>query len=146
MKPHLNEQWINASSARLLGIASECLEPHSRFDREMSKYYEACGDLAFRLTQWSKTLPGRYQRFVVCSGGGPGIMEAANRGASEAGGINIGLGISLPYEQDNNSYITKEPSLEFHYFLCESFSFHLYLRQHIYFQADLECSIRFLKR
>ncbi len=65
---------------------------------EMSQYYESARQLAFRLTEWSKNLEGSGRRFIVCSGGGPGIMEAANRGASEAAGINAGLNISLPHE------------------------------------------------
>jgi len=94
---------------------------------DLSTYYEATRSLAYRLTTWSKELrdtSGR--RFVVCSGGGPGIMEAANRGASEAQGDNIGLGISLPYEQSNNSWITRRLSFEFHYFFMRKFWF-LYL-------------------
>ena len=88
---------------------------------EMSRYYEDCRSLARRLTHWSKKLPDNYGRFVICSGGGPGVMEAANRGASEAGGVNIGLGISLPTEQQNNLHITRELSLEFHYFFMRKF-------------------------
>jgi uncharacterized protein (TIGR00730 family) len=92
-------------------------------DLEMSKYYEAARALAFRLTEWSKTLEGSKRRFVICTGGGPGIMEAANRGASEAAGINIGLNISLPFEQHQNPYITRKLNLEFHYFFMRKFWF-----------------------
>jgi hypothetical protein len=89
----------------------------------MSRYYEAARTLAFRLTKWSKELEGTDRRFVVCSGGGPGIMEAANRGASEAKGENIGLNISLPFEQNDNPYITRRLSFEFHYFFMRKFWF-----------------------
>lgn len=92
-------------------------------DLEMSKYYEAARILASRLTDWSKTLAGSKRRFVICTGGGPGIMEAANRGASEAAGINIGLNISLPFEQHHNPYITRELNFEFHYFFMRKFWF-----------------------
>ncbi len=93
---------------------------------EMSRYYEDTRDLAARLTHWSKNLKGRGRRFVVCSGGGPGIMEAANRGASEAKGENIGLCISLPFESSNNPYITRKLAFEFHYFFMRKYWF-LYL-------------------
>jgi uncharacterized protein (TIGR00730 family) len=89
----------------------------------MSRYYEDARELARRLTLWSKSLEGTDRRFVVCSGGGPGIMEAANRGASEARGENIGLNISLPFEQLDNPYITKRLSFEFHYFFMRKFWF-----------------------
>ncbi|MCW5724385.1 MAG: LOG family protein [Maricaulaceae bacterium] len=93
----------------------------------LSEYYEATRELAARLTKWSKSLRGESgRRFVICTGGGPGIMEAANRGASEANGDNIGLGISLPFEQGNNPWITRRLSFEFHYFFTRKFWF-LYL-------------------
>ncbi|MEK9671137.1 MAG: TIGR00730 family Rossman fold protein [Rhodospirillaceae bacterium] len=92
-------------------------------DLMMSRYYEAARELSRRLTEWSKSLDCEECRFIVCSGGGPGIMEAANRGASEAKGINIGLGISLPHEQFNNPHITRELSFEFHYFFMRKLWF-----------------------
>ncbi|MBL8861045.1 MAG: LOG family protein [Planctomycetes bacterium] len=89
----------------------------------MSRYYEDTRELAKRLTLWSKGLEGTDRRFVICSGGGPGIMEAANRGASEAKGENIGLNISLPFEQADNPYITKRLAFEFHYFFMRKYWF-----------------------
>lgn len=89
----------------------------------MSRYYEDTRELARRLTLWSKGLEGTDRRFVICSGGGPGIMEAANRGASEAKGENIGLNISLPFEQSDNPYITKRLAFEFHYFFMRKYWF-----------------------
>lgn len=95
-------------------------------DLKMSRYYEETRELSFRLTEWSKNLQDTGRRFVICSGGGPGIMEAANRGASEAKGENIGLGISLPKEQGVNPYVTRKLAFEFHYFFTRKFWF-LYL-------------------
>ena len=89
----------------------------------LSRYYEDARTLARRLTEWSKGLQQTSRRFIVCSGGGPGIMEAANRGASEASGISIGLGISLPKEPPSNPYITRELGFEFHYFFMRKFWF-----------------------
>ena len=88
----------------------------------LSYYYEAARELAFRLTRWSDTLNSTEQ-FTVCSGGGPGIMEAANRGATEAGGITIGMNISLPFEQEPNPFISADLSFEFHYFFMRKFWF-----------------------
>ncbi len=95
----------------------------ARTNLEMSQYYEATRELAKRLTVWSKELGEGGRRFVVCSGGGPGIMEAANRGASEAKGINVGLNISLPFEQSENPHISRELTFEFHYFFMRKFWF-----------------------
>jgi uncharacterized protein (TIGR00730 family) len=88
-----------------------------------SRYYEDARELARRLTEWSKGLEDEEQRFVVCTGGGPGIMEAANRGASEAKGLNVGLTISIPLEEFDNRYVTRELSFHFHYFFMRKFWF-----------------------
>jgi hypothetical protein len=90
---------------------------------EMAHYYEDARKLASMLTEWSMTLKGRQRRFVVTSGGGPGIMEAANRGAHEAGGYTIGLNIKLPFEQMPNPYITPALNFEFHYFFMRKYWF-----------------------
>ncbi|OEJ67088.1 LOG family protein [Magnetovibrio blakemorei] len=90
---------------------------------QMSRYYEEARELSRRLTEWSKGLTGRSKRFVMCTGGGPGIMEAANRGAADAKGHNIGLNISLPFEQHENPYISHELSFDFHYFFMRKFWF-----------------------
>ena len=87
----------------------------------MSAYYEAARELAFRLTQWSKDLDQKTRRFVVCTGGGPGIMEAANRGAAEARGMNVGLTISIPAEEFDNPHVTRELAFHFHYFFMRKF-------------------------
>jgi len=90
---------------------------------EMSRYYEDARRLAQMLTEWTIKLPGKRHRFVVTSGGGPGIMEAANRGAREAGGKTIGLNIRLPFEQFPNPYITPALNFEFHYFFMRKYWF-----------------------
>ena len=90
---------------------------------DMARYYEDARRLAFLLTKWAIDIPARRRRFVVTTGGGPGIMEAANLGASEAGGKSIGLNIKLPFEQEPNPYITPSLNFEFHYFFMRKFWF-----------------------
>ena len=90
---------------------------------EMARYYEEARELSKKITAWASTLGPRPRRFVICSGGGPGIMEAANRGAYEAGGKSIGLSIELPHEQFANPYISPELSFNFHYFFMRKLWF-----------------------
>ena len=90
---------------------------------EMSSYYEEARELSRRITAWAMTLGSSPKRFVICSGGGPGIMEAANRGAEEAGGSSIGLSIQLPHEQRPNEYISPELNFCFHYFFMRKLWF-----------------------
>lgn len=92
-------------------------------DLEMAKYYEDARTLAHMLTKWSRSFSGPWHRFLVCSGGGPGIMEAANRGAAEAGGKTVGLTISLPYEKQGNEFISENLGFEFHYFFMRKYWF-----------------------
>ena len=89
----------------------------------LARYYEDARELAARLTEWARESDTGEQAYVVCSGGGPGIMEASNRGAEEAGGRSIGLNISLPLEQEPNPYISDGLNLEFHYFFMRKLWF-----------------------
>jgi uncharacterized protein (TIGR00730 family) len=107
-------------------------KPHAELNEElkrahagmnMARYYEDARKLAHMLTKWSITIPARRHRFVVTTGGGPGIMEAANLGAHEAGGKSIGLNIQLPFEQYPNEYITPSLNFQFHYFFMRKFWF-----------------------
>jgi uncharacterized protein (TIGR00730 family) len=95
----------------------------ARRNEILARYYDDARRLARLLTEWSKGLGLPARRFIVCSGGGPGIMEAANRGASEASGISVGLGISLPREATANPFMTRELGFEFHYFFTRKFWF-----------------------
>jgi len=105
------------------GTATELQRKRAVSAVEMARYYEDARRLAAMLTRWSMELPTREQRFVITSGGGPGIMEAANRGAWEAGGKSIGLNIKLPFEQFPNPWITPALNFEFHYFFMRKLWF-----------------------
>jgi hypothetical protein len=146
-KAYRNIPFLTSPDARTLRLLSEYLEPEARFAKfhvedtivffgsaragsdvnhrapDGRNYYEEAEELAYRLTLWSKGLSNTKRRFIVCSGGGPGIMEAANRGASRARGLSVGLGISLPFEQTTNRYVSHELAFEFHYFFMRKFWF-----------------------
>jgi len=135
-------EFLGSEDGRPVRILTEYLGPMHRFrnanihdtivffgsarlssDGPLGRYYEEARELARLLTLWSKGLKSPVHRYVVCSGGGGGIMEAANRGASDAGGQTIGLNISLPHEQRPNPYITRELTFEFRYFFMRKLWF-----------------------
>jgi uncharacterized protein (TIGR00730 family) len=137
-----NEDFLKGPDARPLRIISEYLEPLSHFrhqkirdtvvffgsarleeDGPLGQYYRDARELARLVTTWAAQFNGETCRFVITSGGGPGIMEAANRGAMDAGGKTIGLNIGLPFEQFPNDFITPDLSFEFHYFFMRKFWF-----------------------
>lgn len=137
-----NEAFLDSWNGRSLRILSEYLEPLERFSHAkvrdtvvffgsariqeegpLSRYYRDAREYARLITLWSAALKPPTRRFVVCTGGGPGIMEAANRGANDAGGKTMGLNIALPFEQYPNPFITPELNLQFNYFFMRKFWF-----------------------
>ena len=125
---HSQESTRSGACKQLRQAGGDTPETRERMQRAesdlaMSRYYEDARRLAFLITKWTQTIAQPRHRFVVCTGGGPGIMEAANRGASEAGGKTIGLNINLPFEQVPNPYITPELNFEFHYFFMRKLWF-----------------------
>jgi uncharacterized protein (TIGR00730 family) len=137
-----DEEFIDSEDARSLRIMAEYLEPLRNFRREQvqdtivffgsarvspegpfGRYYAEARELARLITVWSQSLPTPDNCYIVCSGGGGGIMEAANRGAADAGGRTIGLNIGLPHEQKPNAFITPELCFQFHYFFMRKLWF-----------------------
>lgn len=139
---YLNRVFLNSDAGRPLRVLAEYLHPLARFAQEKvhdtvvffgsariqpdgpeGQYYAAARQLAYLLSEWSMGLHCEKRRFVVCTGGGGGIMEAANRGAIDAGARSIGLNIGLPHEQRPNPYISPELNFEFHYFFMRKLWF-----------------------
>ena len=137
-----NSEFLESDDARPLRILAEYLEPLASFRREgvrdtvvffgsarlspdgpLGRYYQEARELAHLVTSWSRSISTDVHRYIVCSGGGGGIMEAANRGAAEAGGRTIGLNIGLPHEQLPNPYVTPELTFEFRYFFMRKLWF-----------------------
>ena len=137
-----NHPFLDSDDARPLRILSEYLQPLYAFERQricgtivffgsarlrpdgpLGEYYEAARDLARRVTAWSEQVSREMCHYAVCTGGGGGIMEAANRGALEAGGKSIGLNIGLPHEQQPNGFTSPDLAFEFHYFFMRKYWF-----------------------
>jgi len=142
-KAYENEEFLASPEARTIRILSEYLEPLARFERlkvnstilflgsaridaddasaPLHRYYAEAESLAYRLARWAIPLRPTGKNFVICTGAGPGIMEAANRGAARAGGKTMGMNISLPMEQEPNRFISPELAFSFHYFFMRKF-------------------------
>jgi uncharacterized protein (TIGR00730 family) len=137
-----DDTFVDSDDGRPLRILAEYLHPMQVLRREhirdtivffgsarskargpLGRYYKEARELARMVTMWSKSLPSHAHRYIVCTGGGGGIMEAANRGASEAGGRTIGFNIGLPHEQRPNRYISRDLCFEFHYFFMRKLWF-----------------------
>ncbi len=142
LRAYENPEFLTSDDARTIRILSEYLEPETRLDRlkvnntvlflgsaraasagkgVLSRYYREAEELAFRIAEWAIPLRPKGKNFVICTGAGPGIMEAANRGAARAGGKTIGMNISLPAEQPLNPYVSSELAFNFHYFFMRKF-------------------------
>ena len=155
-KAYKNLDFLTSRSARSLRILAEYQEPEKRFleknikhtvvffgsariepDKKKSplthKFYKAAEQFAYLLAKWSHELAKNGDGFTICSGGGPGIMEAANRGAQRAHSLSIGLNISLPHEQEPNDYITPELNFEFHYFFMRKLWFLYHAKALVFF-------------
>jgi len=154
-KAYKNLDFLNSRKARILRIMAEYLEPEKRLNEKNIKhtvvffgsarikpgnrpelpqdYYQAAEELAFHLSDWSHEIAKNGDGFTICTGGGPGIMEAANRGAQRAHSSSIGLNISLPHEQEPNPYITPELNFEFHYFFMRKLWFLYQAKAAIFF-------------
>ncbi len=157
LKAFENHEFLKSREARILRILSEYIEPEKRFnelniqhtvvifgsaranppgkdENQLTKYYRAAEDFAFKLSKMSEEIEKEIgSRFYVCTGGGPGIMEAANRGAKNAGEPTIGLNIELPFEQAPNPYISESLNFEFHYFFMRKLWFLFYAKAVIIF-------------
>jgi uncharacterized protein (TIGR00730 family) len=125
-KHKIKNSIVFFGSARAINPDLKDASQKSSYQIMLSRYYQDAVDLSRKLTEWSITRESGKQHYYICSGGGPGIMEAANKGASLAGGKSIGLNISIPMEQFPNDYITDDLMFEFHYFFIRKFWF-LYL-------------------
>ncbi len=153
-KAYEDIEFLRSNEARPIRILSEYLEPAKRFTEhdihntvvffgsarvtpdnkdKGSEYYWAAEEMAFKLGKFSKEIKNNNLSFTVCTGGGPGIMEAANRGAKRAGAKSIGLNIEIPFEQLPNRYISKELSMEFHYFFMRKLWFFCHAKAIIVF-------------